>query len=403
MQDTFSLPGRTTWVRCNGQKSDVSSIVARTYQQTKVGQQNPFWRDQIERRQNATTPYQRSGVRLIEWKPFKVTRRLTGKPCGPTVSSSAFLNRTWEGSHTGLPALTVSMSDTEAMNKAIMQFVSDHDSQSTSLLGGVYLKEWKQVRNMIRNPAKALWKEVERYHRAAQQASRRAKSTDVPTVLSDLWLEYSFGWVPLISDTEAAAQAAAKVLERDYGVYVIRGFGRQESSSETIRTWAPSGAIRCGTLREVRKNSNIVVIKGGLSPSVSGPTMPVHALQQLGFTPNSFVPTVWEVIPYSFLADYFINVGDVLRATFHSWGDLTWSSMARVGYSHFISSILPITPKETDYTWSVDPGKLMLTAQSFVRTAPSSSAFVPKLAFTLPGQATQWLNLAALARMKSVR
>jgi hypothetical protein len=33
-----------------------------------------------------------------------------------------------------------------------------------------------------------------------------------------------------------------------------------------------------------------------------------------GFDLKAFIPTVWEVIPYSFLVDYFVNIGDMLEA-----------------------------------------------------------------------------------------
>lgn len=395
----YALDGYGKTETCSGSVTMTKSQSVKSYMDSRSGVQNPHWRDQIKNGSNATTPYQRSGTRIIEWTPYKVKRVLT-KPCSLVGGNTQKL-REWGGSHVTPPSLIVSMSDTEAMNKAIMQFIDDHNKQSTSLLGGVMLKEWRETIALIKNPAKALWDEAHRYHRDAKKRIRRTKPSSRNAVLSNLWLEYSFGWIPLISDIQAAAQAAAKVIEKDYGVYVIRGYGRTDNvSKETFRSWAPPGALTCGIVREFTQMSNMVVLKGGLKPAASGPTESAHLISQLGFTPNSFVPSVWECIPYSFLSDYFVNIGDLLGATFHSWSDLTWSSMARVGNTHFRSTILAQTPKETDYNWTVSPGKLLVTSQTFARTVPTN--LVPSLAFEVPGSVPKWLNIAALAKIKSV-
>jgi hypothetical protein len=33
-----------------------------------------------------------------------------------------------------------------------------------------------------------------------------------------------------------------------------------------------------------------------------------------GFTPSEFIPTAWELLPWSFLIDYFTNIGDILSS-----------------------------------------------------------------------------------------
>jgi hypothetical protein len=44
----------------------------------------------------------------------------------------------------------------------------------------------------------------------------------------------------------------------------------------------------------------------------------------LGFSWESFVPTVWELVPYSFILDYFTNIGDVLSAGLLVQSHLAW-------------------------------------------------------------------------------
>lgn len=67
---------------------------------------------------------------------------------------------------------------------------------------------------------------------------------------------------------------------------------------------------RWGTLR---RNTHSVRYVGGLRTTSSSPTS--YAIRDTGFSLRSFVPTIWELIPYSFLVDYFSNLGDLVTST----------------------------------------------------------------------------------------
>lgn len=43
---------------------------------------------------------------------------------------------------------------------------------------------------------------------------------------------------------------------------------------------------------------------------------------RMGLTIQEFVPTVWELIPYSFVVDYFTNIGDVVNYAYSA--NLNW-------------------------------------------------------------------------------
>jgi hypothetical protein len=64
-------------------------------------------------------------------------------------------------------------------------------------------------------------------------------------------------------------------------------------------------------------------------------------LARWGFTPSEFIPTAWEILPWSFLFDYFVSVGDFIDASFADTSALKWVSQTRrrVKTSHKLVSI----------------------------------------------------------------
>jgi hypothetical protein len=77
-----------------------------------------------------------------------------------------------------------------------------------------------------------------------------------------------------------------------------------------------------------------------------------------GLTSHEALATAWELTPWSWLADWFGNVGDVIAATNNSVG-LTWSKIAlmRRSFSRFSVKVNPALsdswPK-IDSDWVVD-------------------------------------------------
>lgn len=115
--------------------------------------------------------------------------------------------------------------------------------------------------------------------------------------LSALWLEYSYGWKPLLKDIEDAI----KVLEAPYRTARVKGKAKQSRKGTVNLTFG----------REV--------IKGGVSTSYSccyGADISLEnpnlaAASQAGLI-NPLVP-LWEILPFSFVIDWFTPIGKFLE------------------------------------------------------------------------------------------
>ena len=115
---------------------------------------------------------------------------------------------------------------------------------------------------------------------------------------ASLWLQLQYGWMPLLQDVYAAAKHLAYLQNRPFvATYRVRKTALWSGTSYTSNL--PTGSDRyTGWLKE----SHTLVAK----------ITSVNEAALLGLTNPAAV--AWELIPYSFVADWFIPVGNYLEA-----------------------------------------------------------------------------------------
>lgn len=112
---------------------------------------------------------------------------------------------------------------------------------------------------------------------------------------ADLWLEYTFGWVPLVEDIGAAVG----VLQGSPKYERVRG-----AKSATWTVDAPwDGGSSATTFAELT-----TVCSGGIR--ITNPNLLLA--NQLGFVNPAAV--AWDAVPFSFVVDWFIPVGKFLNS-----------------------------------------------------------------------------------------
>lgn len=289
-------------------------------------------------------------------------------------------------------------------NRARELFYAHYRSATTAFQGGVALGELGETIRMIGNPAKALRKEVGLLYDLLfkkLKKSKYKKARDRNKVLAETWLEGSFGWKPLISDIEGVHRALHE--RGDYLnriIYTING--RSEHKVEThLKNLASSGYSNVSFRGSaVETKTAFVRYLGGVKCEELSPE---RAEQKYwGFDPSAIVPTVWELVPYSFLIDYFTNVGKVIdslsmRRARLAWGvKTTRRSTTRLfsdGYNNSNRNVYKVLSA------SCDPGSWESIKSSFIRE-PIDSVPFPNLEFKIPGVSTKWLNIGALVAIK---
>lgn len=159
-----------------------------------------------------------------------------------------------------------------------------------------FLAEFKQLQELFRTN---LGRVTEFGTRAANFA-RRVQSKDRAKAFAEKWLEYRYGWMPAIYDVGDALNA----IQNDR-VGWVRGRGTQTVNVSDSASWnVVEAAYQTATFSETITGTHVV--RGWAAADMGN-----SPFTDFGFDP---LVTAWEIVPYSFVADWFIQVGTWINA-----------------------------------------------------------------------------------------
>jgi len=121
------------------------------------------------------------------------------------------------------------------------------------------------------------------------------------------YLEFVYGLKPLLADIYGTAEVLKKL-----GVYAMllegRGNGKRDVDDDTLGSFTNFSYTRVRKKRGRGKASASCHLWARIDPAHQG----LRALSQLGLiNPLSLA---WEIVPWSFVVDWFVPVGPVLQA-----------------------------------------------------------------------------------------
>jgi hypothetical protein len=283
-------------------------------------------------------------------------------------------------------------------------------------MGSVAAAELGKTLQMVVRPAKSLRGQIAAASRRVPKlmkalkrsgASRQSKAK----ALADTYLELTFGWQPLLADTRDGALALARLASRDaLERQQFRAYGSQETplpstfgnfyqvgyDANSIAVWN----------REWRTKTKAECIIYGrfqtrLQDSSYAKSTSLRLAELCGFTLADFLPSAWEAMPWSFLVDYFTNVGDVIEAFSNNIGEIGWAAEVHIQESQedFIAILDEAATKQVNGATFYAVSGQNTHAKSRRRTverSPGAGDLTQYLRFSLPG-GLQWLNIGALA------
>jgi hypothetical protein len=166
-------------------------------------------------------------------------------------------------------------------------------------------------------------------------------------------------------------------------------------------TWSRGGLSGYAGFKTERIDR--VKLKAAMKPNFGNVNL-MDKARLLGFSPYDFVPTIWELIPYSFVVDYFTNAGEVIESATaldvrYLWGQETIVAQQMYARVFMDARTTPAThagtPGRILNEYSLQPGKWQHESTSVSRAKVDVSTLVPAFHFKMPGM-RQNLNLAAL-------
>jgi hypothetical protein len=143
-------------------------------------------------------------------------------------------------------------------------------------------------------------------------AGKTAKSLEKAT--SNAWLEERYGWAPLIMDGNAIIKESALAFERSEKRRLVSRSSQvmsKESSCDYTNNIEPTMGFRFSGHTSVKCEMRV---HAGVIRSIEAAGTGEKASAILGLGTRDLLPTLWETIPYSFVLDWFVNVGSYLQA-----------------------------------------------------------------------------------------
>lgn len=195
-----------------------------------------------------------------------------------------------------LPYYQLEMDDTsDSVNDALASCVSDLASQYDLLTDiselGSTLAMMNSIYNRLRHPMKA-------WHDFQQKVHRQYKGEKLNSILTDRWMEFRYGVMPLVYSAQDAFDLVQKATET------------YKTSRKTVNVMSAGTPTRDMSQMHIFESGSMSVthrITGKARYSSSGG----RVISQIGFNP--FL-TAWELVPLSFVVDWFVNIGDYIQA-----------------------------------------------------------------------------------------
>jgi hypothetical protein len=118
------------------------------------------------------------------------------------------------------------------------------------------------------------------------------------------WLELQYGWKPLLKDIHDAAEALALNYNRPSNrISKVTAKSNEKTQWSEYRRFSETPPQGCNVVYELSANYRMTVLFEQDSN--------VKAVQTVGLT--NPLTVAWELVPYSFVVDWFLPIGDYLN------------------------------------------------------------------------------------------
>jgi hypothetical protein len=223
-------------------------------------------------------------------------------PPTTNLASYSYINNLM---NTMLSYAQVGDADGKLFNEAYVSALTKIADQKVNL--AVAFAEARKSLDLLVDAAGRIYRGYRAFRRRDPRGIARALNI-TPSRLHKSWLEYKYGWMPLLMDVKGSAEFVAQHhFGRAPRFSVIGTAKRTYKSVKTVPYTFPGGGP---TVPIVDTLTGEILCKVKIEVEVRNPLL--STAQQLGLTNPALV--AWELTPFSFVFDWFISVGDYLTA-----------------------------------------------------------------------------------------
>lgn len=251
-------------------------------------------------------------------------RSWTDHPCDTATLSP--MSHHFDKVDTYADFLTVPSVSSQGARNCFGGFVNKIGKAQQSLQALVTVGEARETFKMIKSPLKSFVRLTVDYvnyastpprlqarrQRRRQSVAGRQGAKRLASSLNDAYLEYTFGLEPLLSDIRGTLNAYYR--NRDTYSQVKRVSSRVTETKSSYSSASSWGSQYVEGYRNI-SNSYTARLQYICYLTASMPLAPGESpfLRDIGLTLTDFVPSVYELIPWSFVLDYFVDIGGYLN------------------------------------------------------------------------------------------
>lgn len=298
-----------------------------------------------------------------------------------------------------MPNSTVSQ-----VNQDVLFMKAYAKMNQSSLMSGETFATLGQTISMLRRPFKGAQQLLGRMvkHRNAR-LGKTTKSAALAT--SSTWLEYRYGWQPLILDCKEVIKHSHKKREDCERKHLVARAGDSFSNSGS-GSWPLKENVGGGRASEGTQSwSNKTRTGVGVMYDVKNRTSSDELGKLFGTRLRDIPATLWELVPYSFVVDWFTNIGDWIQAItpdpnveVRGW----WATVvAETEYTRSGSSSRPSYIPAAQQYWTGPCGSETVKSFTYTRICNQPISFTPRLTFK-PLSALHQVDALALSASRII-
>lgn len=203
-----------------------------------------------------------------------------------------------------IPSVVITNELTSLQNTALIQARNNLKQMKVDL--GTAFGERNQTAHLIGDTASRLARSVRNLRRGRVRDAMRdlglSSKRGAPrgSNWTNNWLQLQYGWKPLLSDIYGACDALSKRDRDDWGV-TAKGQARTTLSGSFANLADGTAHFRSASKYELGVYTRVDAWLGAL-----------NALSSLGVT--NPLNVAWELVPYSFVVDWFLPVGNWIQS-----------------------------------------------------------------------------------------
>lgn len=316
----------------------------------------------------------------VTYEPYSLTRSGSGG-LGPSQYAFSETSKVVDQELVFVPSERFNKPEGLAYEQALTKWYQRCAAQRANL--GELFATRRQTVGMITQTANRLAQAAGRLHRGdlGGAAAALGVSWNKPGNIrpAQAWLEMQYGWKPLLSDVYEAVEGSF----RPESIYI-------SSSATETESFSYNSDKNNATFIEAGCNFKTRV---NICAKVTVADRPVSNMGQLGLLNPALL--AWELLPYSFVVDWFIPIGGYLEAQTATAGLVVSDGSVTTtrSYDMRVQRVLGRN-YPSDYT-SFSPSTNMVHVRSKVRTLGTPGG-PPLPKFKNPVSITHGLNAIAL-------